>query len=365
MYTNEILIQMIPWAIVFSLGIAFFYVWLSERRKDRKLRESQIEQDKEQAKKDRELRERQVKIDWKLAQEEEDRQYEEKEWQHDKEKRAEEDAIRAEAGFGTGGYIVFDLPDEQRALFQDMLKGFEDYARLKGYSVSFSVDSTFKNRIVFKFTLSNTDKVVATDRIRQDLKEYLDHVRRGDSLDDIPVVIPIEEHELVVATLKIRINFLEHNYNMEKNTREYYEGLMRKVSSMSVLPAQNIVLKTDVSINAPTNNAMNSPHALVGESNRAENSIQIAGSFNERKEQIRNLDELLVLLRKEPSSEQKEEVIRNIGNIKDELQETEIPDTNRIAGWLNKIQIALQIAVLSPEVVTAVKGFFSSIGIDM
>jgi hypothetical protein len=30
------------------------------------------------------------------------------------------------AGAGSGGFIVIDLPDEQRPFFHDLLKGFED-----------------------------------------------------------------------------------------------------------------------------------------------------------------------------------------------------------------------------------------------
>ena len=35
---------------------------------------------------------------------------------------------------GTSGYIIIDLPEKQKSLFHDLLKGFEDFAKIKGYS---------------------------------------------------------------------------------------------------------------------------------------------------------------------------------------------------------------------------------------
>ena len=45
------------------------------------------------------------------------------------------------------GLLILDMPDDQRSIFHDVLKGFEDYARLKGYSIQFSIDSAMPNKI--------------------------------------------------------------------------------------------------------------------------------------------------------------------------------------------------------------------------
>jgi DNA-binding LacI/PurR family transcriptional regulator len=65
-----------------------------------------------------------------------------------------------EARVGSGGYIVVEMPEEDRPLFHDLLKGFEDYAKLKGYQISFSIDSSSIGRIAFKFTVKNDGVVV-------------------------------------------------------------------------------------------------------------------------------------------------------------------------------------------------------------
>lgn len=40
----------------------------------------------------------------------------------------------ANSGVGSGGFIIIDMPEKDRSLFHDLLKGFEKYAKLEGYS---------------------------------------------------------------------------------------------------------------------------------------------------------------------------------------------------------------------------------------
>jgi len=47
------------------------------------------------------------------------------------------------------GYMVIDLPDNLRSVFHDLMKSFEDYAKLKGYDIAFSIDNTVSNKMAF------------------------------------------------------------------------------------------------------------------------------------------------------------------------------------------------------------------------
>ena len=77
------------------------------------------------------------------------------------------------AGLSAGGYIIFDMPDAKKGIFHDLLKGFEDYAKLRGYEIMFSIDNSFANKIAFKFTLDSSGIVVSTKQVRQDLRQCL------------------------------------------------------------------------------------------------------------------------------------------------------------------------------------------------
>ena len=51
--------------------------------------------------------------------------------------------------------IFLEFPHELKSTFSDYLKGYEDFAKSKGYNISFSVDNSVTNRIAYKFTLNN------------------------------------------------------------------------------------------------------------------------------------------------------------------------------------------------------------------
>ena len=115
-------------------------------------------------------------------------------------------------------------------MFSDLLKGFEEFAKLKGYNIAFSVDNSIPHKIAFKFTLQDEGINISTQTVRKDIREYIEKVKNGENFDDLPIVISPEEHSLVSTTLKNRFSFLQHNYNLEKNTRLHYENLIKRIS---------------------------------------------------------------------------------------------------------------------------------------
>lgn len=144
-----------------------------------------------------------------------------------------------------GGYILLDLPEAQKPLFHDLLKGFEEFAAIKGYSIQFSIDGSLRDRIAFKFTLMDSGIGVTNAQVKSDLQEYIRKVQQGESLDDLPVVLPEPEHQALLLSLKNRASFLEHTYAAQKNVIEFYERTMREVvrHKLPVLPAQNIYVQ--------------------------------------------------------------------------------------------------------------------------
>jgi hypothetical protein len=339
----------------FVLALAFYALvaWRQDRGADREFARDKWRRDEEKA-----TDEAQRRQDEKAAalDAEETRQFRIR-------RDTEEAEIRKQAGGGSGGYIIVDLPEDQRSLFHDLLKGFEDYARLKGYAVAFSVDATFKGRFVFKFTLTDPDVIVGNERIRRDLKEYLAKVREGDSLDDMPKILSFEEHELLVATLKNRITFLKSNFDLQTIKTTYLESLLYHIRDQPVLPAPNIVVQTGGSYSAPRYAALNSPQALVGHDNTAQNRIHIAEGYAERREQIKQVDELLARLQREPLSNERNGVERNLANVKEELEDGTSPDASRVVKWLQSAKQLLQTGALGYETVFAAQELFKIFGL--
>lgn len=355
---SEQFASILPWLLTLVFGTFVYASWVRERRTERLSRQEEQRTQRAYAIQQEERKEAMEAARREKASEE--ARYE----KYVREKKQEEEQVRAQAGAGSGGYIVVDLPDAKRSLFHDLLKGFEEYARLKGYGVSFSVDTTFHDRIAFKFTLTDPDVVVGSDRVRRDLKEYLERISQGDPLDDIPQVISIEEHEVLVATLKNRISFLQHSYNLAKNSAEVYEALIRRVHTQPFLPAPapSVVVQNGGSYSAPVYSALNSPQAVVGNENTSKNSIRIAIGFKERKEQIAHLSGVLEKLAMEPPLPQRDDAIRNLENVKEELEEVDNPEPGRVSRWLERAKQAIQLGGLGFETVAAAKELFKLFG---
>jgi len=267
---------------------------------------------------------------------------------------------------GSGGYIIFDMPDEKKGMFHDLLKGFEDYAKLRGYNISFSIDNSRPNRVAFKFTLSADGINVSTQTVRRDINDYITRVQRGDNLDNLPVVLPPEEHAVVLTSLKNRISFLEHNYNLQKNAAEFYQKLLRDfpVHGYGVLPAQNIYLQAGERNQAPTYHALNSPQTVQGAGNRlignrVDQSIHIADSFNELKEQVEAVSQLERVLASEISRRNPtggalagaQEAEKCLRKVREELEEEKEPDPNRVLKWLEQTKYALKAFGLTKEII--------------
>ena len=266
-----------------------------------------------------------------------------------------------------------NLPEEQKTLFHDVLKGFEEYAGLKGYSIQFSIDNSAPNQIAFKFTVAGVGIQVSSQQVRNDFDEYMEKVRSGDPLTDLPVVIPEVHHRSLLLAMQNRINFLHHTYTAQANVVQYYERFLRDLratGTMGVVPGQNFYIQTGGAM-VPTNySAVNSQNVAQGTNNSASNntidhSIKIGGSFNEKKNQLDALERAIKTISDAEGLPANEtgRAIANFQKIKDELAHEDKPDAPRIQKWLEAAKGALSTLSLSKEVVDATKDAFSAFGI--
>ncbi|WP_186018187.1 hypothetical protein [Burkholderia gladioli] len=279
----------------------------------------------------------------------------------------------AVAGPAAGGYIILNLPDDQKALFHDVLKGFEEYAGLKGYSIQFSIDNSAPNQIAFKFTVAGAGIQVSTQQVRSDFDEYMEKVRSGDLLADLPIVIPEVHHRSLLLAMQNRINFLHYTYTAQENVVQYYEQFLRDLratGTMGIALGQNLYIQTGGTMVPTSYSAVNSQNVAQGTNNSASNntidhSIKIGGSFNEKKTQLDALERAIKTINDAEGLPANEigRAIANFQKIKDELAHEDKPDAPRIQKWLETARGALSALSLSKEVADATKDAFSAFGI--
>jgi len=343
---------------------------LKEMETKRSLEESKIKEEKDKARKLDE-----IKLQMELEKNRESRRQEKLESQLKIQQKLNDELLsklkeNAEQQIkdgGYGGFIILDLPEEHRSIFNDLLKGFEEYAKLKGYTIYFSADNSMPHKIAFKFTLGDVGLSVSTQKVRKDIEEYINKIKNGESLDELPVIISPVEHSLILTTLKNRLSFLEHNYNLQKNSIQFYEDLLRKIaSSKGITPQASVFFQTG-GINKPHNYiATNSSRLIQGEAityedNSDQSVITISNSFNVKKEQIDKLNEVVSLLKRDSIDDDKrQEAMANFDKIKEELSEEENPDKSKIFKWLNKTKKALENLILSHDTVEAINWVYHS-----
>ena len=259
------------------------------------------------------------------------------------------------------------MPENERPLFHDLLKGFEEFAKLKGYNIAFSIDSTFEGRIGFKFTIKDEGITVGAERVRKDFAEYVDQVRNKDidDLDNMPPIITVEEHNLVVTMLKNRISFLRHNHALMQNAVRFYETMIANAKTFPALPMPTINVHTVSGMDSRSYSATNSPKAIQGDHNTlTDSSINIGQSFNQKQERIAALDDLLGKLK--TTDNQAEPVLKaakELGKVRDELADEEAPNPSNIKKWMERSKQLLSSAALSYEIVEGAKKLYELFGV--
>lgn len=392
MFTNDTF-NILFFAMLIS-GVAFiWFIWrndnLRRERIEQQNRAAELEIQREKAEKDqraererlemqRELLDRQRYSQreveeqvYRLRQQLEEQQKNDERRKKEEQERFEKIYTEQSAGMGTGGYIVLDMPKEKRPFFHDLLKGFEDFAKLKGYEVAFSVDSTFAEKIAFKFTLGNDVINISPEQVKADFREYLKKVETGDSLDDMPMVLSSQEHYLLLTTMKNRIIFLQQGYNAQKHVNEIYSSLIGPLATARLLPSPNVLVQTGGIMDSRNYNANNSSHFIQGDSNEYEDnsttSINIGKSFNDRKDRVEKITQLIELLNQDEKLEKdhKEKAIKNLEKVKTELSDEDQPDKSRISKWLGIVKESLEFLSLGKTAIEVAIILFKAFGLPI
>jgi len=265
------------------------------------------------------------------------------------------------------GYIEIHVEDGNKSLLHDILKGFEEYARLKGYQVRISIDTSKLNKILLKITevdfhIPKTDEV-----IKKHLEEYITKIKNGEFLDDIPVLLNPVQHEIIMAALKNRIYFLQHTYQVEKNTRGMYEKILSNLSSTGISGQSQIfnIGKGEYNMDQRKYIAIKSANVMQGDGNTnsmGSATIHIGDTHAEKQDRIEGLENLIAFM-KTNTFLSSEKVVRQLENIKDELLEEKSPDTGAIEKWLSKARVLIKNSEQGSNLFNRAKTVFDSFGV--
>jgi hypothetical protein len=266
------------------------------------------------------------------------------------------------------GYVFMPVDEAKKSIFTEILKGFEEYAKLKGYSASLSIDTSIKNKVGFKFTLHEDGVSVSTKKVKDDINEYINKLMSGGTFDDMPILITPEEHSAVIGTLKARLKYMEYTHALEKENKEFFQGLVNKITSSSIShqPANINLIQEGIGMDSRSYSATNSANVVQGDesANVIENStIQIGKNIAEINSQLDLLKDALGAIESESKvNESLKPVVRHLENTKEELEESATPDPSTVEKWLGKANAAIKTAGATTETLTKFQGLIESFG---
>ena len=269
------------------------------------------------------------------------------------------------------GYAFIAIPEDKKSVFSEMLKGFEEYAKLKGYKVSLSVDTSTENHIGFKFTLHDEGVSVSTKKVKEDINEYINTVMSGGDFSKMPVLVTPEEHSAVIGVLKARIKYMEYTHALEKENTEFYRGLINTMANNSInhSPANINLIQEGIGMDSRSYSANNSANVIQGDENRNKlenSSIQIGKNVSEINAQLGALQDVIDHINeKAHDNEELKPVVRHLENTKEELEESSDPDSSMIGKWLGKANAAIKTANATADTIEKFNGLLESFGISI
>ena len=263
-----------------------------------------------------------------------------------------------------GGYVFVDVPDSYKGLFHDTIKGFEEFARLKGYRVGIAIDTTPPGKVGFRFTILDQGATVSTETVRSHIDEYIAKLNESESdvFDDLPIVIDPIEHEKLKTALSMRFTMVRNNAEMHKIAADFYKHLVLEMvqfknGGVGYLPVSSVIVNNQLEhggsqMARDTYLADNSPGAAVGKGNTASiegSTIIIGSTLNEKNEQVNGLSELIELV-KHSELQNKDDAARYLVNAKEELIDGDPPDEGVIGQYLGKVKNIFALAEKGTEI---------------
>jgi hypothetical protein len=173
----------------------------------------------------------------------------------------------------------------------------------------------------------------------------------------------------------MRSSFLRHQIDLNAYSTQVYKQVLddisRSVSRQAIgyrpLPMVSVWNTQDGGhAMIESNTATNSPGAALGRKNTAgviNSVVTIGASATERVSQVNAVSDLIERIKgSDLGDEQKAEAVRNLINVKEEVNEAQDPDKGRIAKWLSRSKDIIGIGVAGTDLIEKANDVFRMFG---
>lgn len=273
----------------------------------------------------------------------------------------------------SGGFVFMEVHDDYKIMFADAMNGFSDFAKLKGYNVEFSLDTTLPGKVGIRFTILDSGVTVSTATVRKDVDDYIERLRSADDLSDMPMATNSIEHSRLVSALQGRFSYLRMQAEMRSTQADFYKRIINEWNegssrAISYATPVHIQLTNEGLKNMRDNyNAENSQNIAQGKGAKAltkGSTVLIGSTLTEKTKQVNALKELEgVIGEAQLPDETKQAAIRHVLNAREELEDSDNPNPDDIAKWLGRADTALKTAGAAAGLLEKAQGVFKMFGL--
>lgn len=194
------------------------------------------------------------------------------------------------------------------------------------------------------------------------------------------IIIPLEEHKMIISKLINRINFIRSNYKMTQNTLDHLQMIMNSMTKIN--PPQIYIdvygnsgnttkLLNGGSLAMNNYKAIKSQGVIQGEGNSnnvidtSENktTIKIGSSFKERQIKLNDLETIIQELKKMPENKFKEDAVFNLRSAYEEIEEEATPNVSKLERFFRRAGEALKEITIGKELLDKISQVYTSFNI--
>lgn len=277
------------------------------------------------------------------------------------------------------GFDFIQVDDRYKPIFLDAMNGFADYAKLKGYTVELSTDTSHSGKVGIRFTIVDVGVTVSTATVRKDVDEYIRKFKDGADLRDMPMPESSIEHLHLISAIEARFGYVKTQLEMHQVKNDFLTDLLAEVkrsglTGIAYAPQPQMqTLQLTVQNEGGKNmgdsyradNSQNIAQGKGASANTVNSAVQIGNNHNERHERIEALRDFAQAVRTSDLSEtEKADVQRYITNASDELDHEKEPNPDQVEKWLKRAESTVATATAGAGLVEKLLPILAMFGLS-
>lgn len=271
------------------------------------------------------------------------------------------------------GIEYVNATGQATAYLQEVFSGFENFARMKGYSAHVATYPSDTDRLGLRFSITSREKLADRAKAQFDIEDYAKRLLEGEKFDDVPVVLTAKEHgelqkEIQRQQEKLNAKWRSKLDKKSEVAQEVYTALLSLRNGVSGAISPSPVLQRIEyhqhfgESNMKELNFQGASGVVVSENSEVTVGDITIGEVAKSEETVSDIGDLVEMVRKS-GIEDAEKYAANLELLKEELEGEEDPAPSIVTKLLNKTRGLLGAVETGSEIFVKVTGLMAKFGL--